>query len=117
MALKLALLDEIPSDDKKVAAFLMMNYAKPFWLELLVSAYMLPIAVIMTGTGAKAGRAALYGTPAGFFVACLFCASGLYKLGIRSDFWNIWLPDALALICILILGVIMITIPEPKSRT
>jgi hypothetical protein len=107
-ALKLALLDQVPEEAEARTAFLINSYAKPLWLQLLVSAYILPIAAIMSGTASKKKLTALYVIPALVFIVCLALFLGLPKFQVNDIFWNIYALDALAAICVIILGVILV---------
>lgn len=112
-ALKLTLLDDVPKIDVERTAFLMNAYAKPLWLQLLVSAYILPIAAIMSGVVSKGRIAALYIVPAVLFFVCLFLILGLPKLmGEQSLFFQVWLPATISAICVVVLGIILVTAPK-----
>lgn len=112
-ALKLTLLDDVPKIDAERTAFLMNAYAKPLWLQLLVSAYILPIAAIMSGVASKERIAALYVVPAILFFVCLFLVLGLPKLlGEQSLFLQVWLPAVISAICVVVLGIILVTAPK-----
>jgi lipopolysaccharide export LptBFGC system permease protein LptF len=106
MALKLSLIDEVPSDSDSQELFMMKEYAAPLWLDLLVSAYLLPIAAIMTGTSPKR-RIALYFIPAAAFFLCLFFVLGLPKFGLNQPMWVVWVPNVVALVCLLIVGLLI----------
>ncbi|HXO64108.1 MAG TPA: hypothetical protein VN882_05365 [Steroidobacteraceae bacterium] len=112
-ALKLALLDNVPTLDTERTAFLMNAYAKPLWLQLLVSAYILPIAAIMSGVVSKGRIAALYIVPAVVFFLCLILSFGLPKLtGSQSLLLQVWLPAVVSGACVVVLGVILVTAPR-----
>src|SRR5262245_45310706 len=94
--LKLALLDDVPSEKSARDAYLLAQYAKPLWLELLISAYILPVAALMTNdTLAKKLLGELYLIPAIALVLCLFLVFGLPKIQVVGVFWQIILPAAL----------------------
>ncbi len=110
--LKLSLLDDVPTLDVERSAFLMNSYAKPLWLQLLVSAYILPIAAIMSGVASNKRIAALYVIPAVVFLICIILIFGLPKLAIASDLWQIWLPAIVSTICVIVLGIIHVNTPK-----
>lgn len=114
IALKLSILDDVPTEASQRTAFLTDEYGRSLWLELLVSAYLLPITAFLTGTTGKR-LAVLYITPAVFFVVCIFLVRGLPKFGIESNAWQIWVPDILSVLCVLVLGLLMVTTPQAGS--
>src|SRR6266850_5096328 len=107
-ALKLSLFADVPKPKDARNAYLIAEYVRLLWLQLLISAYMLPIAAIMTQVEwPRRTMTALYLVPAGAFLICLFLVLGLPRLGAESNMLQIWLPDGLAALCTIILGAIL----------
>ena len=106
--LKISLLDDVPTEDEARKAFLLAQYLKPLWLELVISGYILPVTAFMTNAVPSSRLRPLYIIPAIFIVACLVLVFGFPKFGFSGIFWQMTLPALLSAICILILGLILV---------
>ncbi len=89
--LKLALSDEIPKDSTR---FLIDNYAKPFWIDLIVaSAVMISGVCINQNTILDSQKkGVLMNLLFIVFAFCLSCVLIFPKFQIKTDFTLIWSP-------------------------
>lgn len=107
VALKFAFIDDVPKDAIERQKFILDEYARPLWLDLIVAAYILPIGFIISEKISGTARAAALLIPAGLFVVCIFSVLGLPKLGIDNSFWRIQLPDYLGVLSLVVVGTII----------
>jgi len=108
-ALRFSIFGEQHVDPVERNGYLIKEYLRPLWLELLVAAYMLPVAAVLTRIQwPKRTLGAIYVIPAAVFLACLVLVNGLKNVGITGNVVQIWVPDVLAAVCTLALGIILV---------
>lgn len=97
IALKISIFDEIPKSKTEQIEFMISNYLKPLWLELLTISYLLPIGFLSGDSPTLKQRLTIYFNPVITFIVILFFILALPKFGLKSDLWIIYIPGVLGL--------------------
>ena len=107
MLLKLAFIDEVPTDRVQQQKFIVTQYARPLWTDLIVAALILPIGFLVSDKLSKRATTAVYVIPVGAFVACTVAFLIQPKFGWDEMLWRIVIPDFLGLLCLLVMGMVI----------
>lgn len=106
IGMKFALIDN-PGED--VAAYFFNEYLRPAWIEFLVTAYVMGLAAMLSSRQINKAmpRADIFifaVIPALCFVICVILVAGTAKAGLKSDFWQVYVPALLAAVSLAVSG-------------
>jgi hypothetical protein len=114
IVLKLGFIDSVPAQARY--KFMIDNYGRPMWIDLVVGAYILAAGVLLTvkpNISSLTKQFLLY-VPAGSFIVSIVSSLVLPKFGFIGDLWSVWIPAAVGYVSIFWVG-FLVTGVEAKS--
>jgi peptidoglycan/LPS O-acetylase OafA/YrhL len=106
IGIKFALID---NPGENVSEYLFDEYMRPAWIEFLVTAYVMGLAAMLSQQRLNKALPRVdiliyAAVPAICFVVCLILVAGTAKAGLKSDFWQVYVPAVLAAVNLAVSG-------------
>jgi hypothetical protein len=113
---KLGFIDSVPA--QKHYEFMIQNYGRPMWIDLVVASYVLAAGVLLTVSPKISAntRKLLIRVPAGCFVLSIVFVLVLPKFGIDDVIWGVWIPAAIGYVSICWVGFMVTGIEGAKNE-
>lgn len=111
--LKLGFIDSVPEHDRY--GWMIENYGRSMWIDLVVTAYILAAGVLLTvkpNISPDTKKSLLY-VPSGAFIVNILFSLAFPKFGLRQNLWTVWIPAGVGYISLFWVGFLVTGINTP----